>query len=116
MVDLWLPLLPEESCRETYETYEAVWQLGQSSTPSSKDRKYADAELLFAAYLASDAVLARLSRRRLVDFSLCSPCVWLLPALPQLSAVACATTSRQLSDLPETRWRTDVLGGIAETH
>ena len=29
----------------------AAWQ---SSTPSSKDRKYADAEL-FAAYLASDA-------------------------------------------------------------
>ena len=54
----------------------AAWQ---SSTPSSKDRKYADAEL-FAAYLASDAGAHGCLADDWTTLACALPVFWLLPA------------------------------------
>ena len=61
----------------------AAWQ---SSTPSSKDRKYADAEL-FAAYLASDAGAHGCLADDWSTLACALPVFWLLPASP--AAVCC---------------------------
>ena len=71
----------------------AAWQ---SSTPSSKDRKYADAEL-FAAYLASDAGAHGCLADGWSTLACALPVFGCCQPLPQLSAIAC---ERQVASSP----------------